>query len=724
MRNKTENHIMVKFIQFIVILVVICCFTSYSLADDKELKIGVLAKRGKDHTLKKWNATADYLTENIPDYSFKIVPLGFEEINSNVANNSIDFILVNPSIYVDLEILYGISRLATLKNLGPGGGFTVFGGVVFVKSDRNDINTLEDLKGKKSFMAVKETSLGGFQMAWLELKKLGIDPYKDFSKLTFRSKHDSVVYAVGNNEVDAGTVRTDTLERMTTEGKINVDDFKVISERISSTDVGFPYKHSTTLYPEWPFAKLTGTSLDIAQEVAIALMEMKPNDKAAIMGRNAGWTVPLSYEPVRNLMKELKIGFFRDFGKLSLEKIIKQYWRIIVFSFLFIILLIIFIVYTIRMNRRLTLTQKELHNEIAERKHVENVLAENRDKLSLQLEKYTDALEHQERIKKYHALISLLITTLKLKPLLQKALDSIIELTGSKFGVIYLVEKKERQIVPYVFHAISPSKLENTNMGETTHGQVISDRKIRHIKELPVNCELKVEMGIVSVVPNEIVMLPLISKNEALGVIVLGTMNQYPDDDIPVLSHMADQISIMLENALANERVERLSILDGLTDIDNRRYLNIRLGEEVSKVARSGNNVSIILIDIDYFKNINDNFGHQVGDDALCAVSKILQNLIRNEDVLGRFGGEEFLIILPLINMREAGLVADKLRVAVEEATIPSMPDSSITISLGVAGYSDSNAKSLDDLLNKADKALYQAKDKGRNRCELAKTNA
>lgn len=120
----------------------------------QEIKIGVLAKRGPEHTLKKWSATAYYLNTALPGYRFEIIPLGFTDIHSAVQQEQIDFVLANSAFYVELEKLYGVNRIATLINQHlPGQQTTIFGGVIFVRADRTDLTKIEDLQGH-SFMAV------------------------------------------------------------------------------------------------------------------------------------------------------------------------------------------------------------------------------------------------------------------------------------------------------------------------------------------------------------------------------------------------------------------------------------------------------------------------------------------------------------------------------------------------------------------------------------------
>lgn len=688
------------------------------MAAEPAWKIGVLAKRGVDQANQQWKATADFLSNKIQGQTFELVPLGFEEVTPKVAAGEIDFLIANPSMYVEMETLYGTSRLATLKNLGPDGrALTVFGGVILTKADRNDLHTLADLKKVSSFMAVKENSLGGFQVAWHELKKNGIDPYTDFEALIFRSKHDSVVFAVGNGEVDAGTVRTDTLERMSAEGKINLDDFKVIGTGYGEQIQSFPYKISTVLMPEWPIAKLAHTPDEIAQQVAIALLEMSPNDPAAITGKNAGWTVPLNYQPIRDLMKELRIGPFRDFGRLSLRSFLEEYWRWITIFTVAFLFLVGLLSYIFKINRKLKSSEHILKIEIEERQKAEVNLAKHGSALQAEIERNNASLEHLEKIRKFHDLTSLLITTLDPKELLQNALDRVVELSESEIGGIYLLDAKDQQVRPFVFHGVSIASMDAVGLRDSLPAQVIADQKLRHIQNVPEDCAATIDFGFGKTCPKELLMLPMLSKGKALGVIILGSLRQYAEEDLEVLSHMSDQISIMLENALANKEMERMSVSDSLTELYNRRYLNEALETEVNNARRFGNNVGLLIMDVDNFKGINDDFGHPFGDIVLTKVSHILRTQVREIDVVGRYGGEEFMVIMPSSDLKMVFAVAEKIRLAVSELNLPSLGSRQVTISIGAATYREHQAQTADKLVQLADQALYRAKSSGRNQC-------
>jgi len=324
----------------------------------RTVKIGVLAKRGVERCQEKWGPTADYLTENIPGYSFEIRPLKFDEVNAAVEKAEVDFVLANSSIYVELEYYYGASRILTLNNLRMGEGYAEFGGVIFCRVDRKDLKHLEDLKGI-SFMAVDEKSFGGWRMAWRELKEHGIDPYDDFTDLNFGGTHDAVVYAVRDGKVDAGTVRTDALERMAAEGKINLENYFVLHEHIAS-EGHMPFMHSTRSYPEWPLAKVKHTSNKLAERVAAALLEMTPDNPAAKAAKCVGWTIPHHYRSVHECLKYLRVGPYKDYGKVTLQDALRQYWFQLVCGFIVMCLIVVYIFRVVRLNRRLKESEQKV----------------------------------------------------------------------------------------------------------------------------------------------------------------------------------------------------------------------------------------------------------------------------------------------------------------------------------------------------------------------------
>lgn len=159
-----------------------------------------------------------------------------------------------------------------------------------------------------------------------------------------------------------------------------------------------------------------------------------------------------------------------------------------------------------------------------------------------------------------------------------------------------------------------------------------------------------------------------------------------------------------------NQMLEEMSNRDRLTGLFNRGYIDETLTSEIERAERYGNHLSIILVDIDHFKQVNDNFGHQMGDKVLQAVANVLTANLRSIDKLGRWGGEEFMIICPNSSIRQATLLAEKLRCEIEQIPINKL--SHITASFGIAGF---HRNSMEQMVNEADAALYRSKDAGRN---------
>lgn len=296
--------------------------SSYGQDSKENIRIGVLSHRGDEATREAWDATAKYLCSQLPDYQFVIEPLKFNRVDDATRRGDVDFILVNPSIYVNLETRYRTSRIATMNNYRGGAAYNIFGGVIFTRSDRKDIFVLDDLK-RKSFMAVDDTSLGGYQMAWRELKARGIDVEKDLDRVEFGGIHDAVVKSVLNGDVDVGTVRTDIIERMAANGEIDINEIKIINSQVRPE---FPFALSTRVYPEWPFSKVEHTENVLAQKVALALLQMPTEHPAALAGNYAGWTIPLDYQKVHDLFRELNLPPYAARGRFTLEEVIEKYW--------------------------------------------------------------------------------------------------------------------------------------------------------------------------------------------------------------------------------------------------------------------------------------------------------------------------------------------------------------------------------------------------------------
>lgn len=178
--------------------------------------------------------------------------------------------------------------------------------------------------------------------------------------------------------------------------------------------------------------------------------------------------------------------------------------------------------------------------------------------------------------------------------------------------------------------------------------------------------------------------------------------------------------SLQDELKRSNDMLRTLSITDPLTHLHNRRHLMEMVEKEFQRASRKGAHLSLIILDIDYFKKVNDTYGHQEGDRVLTILADIVRRRLRSYDLAARYGGEEFVLLLPETPVPEAMAIAERLRLEVQEHIFDgSLQGQVLTISLGVATYPSSRIESIDSLFRQADEALYRAKQSGRNRVEL-----
>jgi diguanylate cyclase (GGDEF)-like protein len=210
--------------------------------------------------------------------------------------------------------------------------------------------------------------------------------------------------------------------------------------------------------------------------------------------------------------------------------------------------------------------------------------------------------------------------------------------------------------------------------------------------------------------------IPLVSFGQTLGVLALDSSlpDAFRDGDLQSLESVADICATAIQNAHYVERVKQLAYLDGLTGIFNRRFFEMRILEEIDRARRYGTGMAVVMADIDQFKRLNDEFGHVLGDEVLRQVSSLFHQQVRKIDVVCRYGGEEFGILLTQTTAAHAMNIAEKLRKMVAGWQFPGVPRT-VTISAGTAAFPE-HGTTRDELVKAADAALYTAKQAGRNR--------
>ena len=214
---------------------------------------------------------------------------------------------------------------------------------------------------------------------------------------------------------------------------------------------------------------------------------------------------------------------------------------------------------------------------------------------------------------------------------------------------------------------------------------------------------------------------PLMSEEgEVIGCIVArSTLEALSKRDIGYLEQLSRQSAITINRANSYSKILQYATIDALTNLNNRRQFELRLWQEIATTKRQKNPLCAMMIDIDFFKKVNDTYGHASGDAVLRGVASIIKSTLRESDIPSRYGGEEFAVLLPYTHIEEAKIVGERLRKAVESTPIDindeeaDVKSISVTISMGLAEFND--AESGEELFERADKALYKAKESGRN---------
>lgn len=225
-----------------------------------------------------------------------------------------------------------------------------------------------------------------------------------------------------------------------------------------------------------------------------------------------------------------------------------------------------------------------------------------------------------------------------------------------------------------------------------------------------------------------VALVPLMRYGEVTGCLSQASYNARhfsSDSATDLIEHLAAVAALSIDNAVSHERLKADGLTDALTRVANRRLFERRLAEEVERWRRSGEPLSALLVDVDYFKSINDSCGHRVGDEALRAIAQELGTELRAGDVLARYGGEEFVLLFPRTAIGEAQQVAERLRMRIERSFRGrGAAGQGVTVSIGVASLGTGTTATVNGvaaLMEMADQALYASKAAGRNCVTVAK---
>ncbi|MEW6728343.1 MAG: GGDEF domain-containing protein [Pseudomonadota bacterium] len=306
----------------------------------------------------------------------------------------------------------------------------------------------------------------------------------------------------------------------------------------------------------------------------------------------------------------------------------------------------------------------------------------------------------------------LMVSRIELGPLAEEALQHLMHDTGAAGGALLLEEEGEMRVCA--------RQGIREDQGFACGDQLRLAMKGGDIRLLQIPEGLKVDGVVMEFRPLEVFIVPILYKEVTLGVVVLASATPFPEGTRTRLEIFRRALSLALRNAIAHDNLQRLAALDPLTGVYNRRFGMQRLNEEFSRAVRADLPLAVLMVDIDHFKRINDTYGHLVGDRVLVKVARLVRSLLREGDVLLRYGGEEFMVILPGASCHDAKTLAQRLRHAVEDLVVTHGEQSfRVTVSIGAASYPEMNADTQEQFVHTADERLYRAKQSGRN-CVVA----
>lgn len=629
--------------QYVLVFTLLITFSS-SLLALQNVNIAVLAFRSKSDTLKEWTPTAHYLTQNIPGYSFHIIPMNFPEIRQAAADGKIDFIITNSGHYIYLEKLYHISRIATMMKYQKGQWLDRFGGVIFTRSDTPLIKSMDDFKAK-TVASVDSDSLGGYAVQMYEFFLSGLTQ-DDFSFSFTGMPHDNAVNAVLTGKADIGFVRTGVLEEMAQEGKLDLKRIRVIRNKKVTN---FPYLLSTALVPEWPISRMPQTDKFLADKVVVALLS-KSRLSSPLQG-DVGWTAPMEYRGIHTMYEAIRLSPYDTPQRFNITDVYNRY-KLFILSIA--VLSIALILATLR-EFKLRYTLQNLLKEKTE--------ADAQTKLAAMVyENNSDAIVISDAAHPGHII--------SVNPAYEKLTGFTKEQVHGRETNVLRSGHHDKEFYEVMWHSI--------NTTGSWEGEIVDRHQDGH----------------------------LFSKWMTIRTI-------YREERIPY--RRVAIFSDFTDHKEAQQKIWYQANFDLLTSLPNRNMFMYRLDKELHELERNKHSLTLMFLDLDNFKEINDTLGHDDGDTLLKEAAARIKKCTRKNDLVARLGGDEFTILLS--GTGDNRVINNIASALLRELSFPfdlHGEKAFISVSIGITIAPDDGITP-EVLMKNADQAMYSAKNNGRN---------
>lgn len=739
-------------------------------------QIGVFAYRPVPVMDARWQYLETYLERQIAGSDFELHILDLDQLEKGVQHNRFDFVFTNPRHFIQMRNKYPLSgALGTLVRLEDGHPVSALGGVILTLAANEEVNQLADL-AQQRIASPGQGFLGGYQAQLYELQQAGLN-VEDLDISFTGSPHDRVIEFLRSGQADVGFVRTSALEQMIAEGKLRLDEIKVINPQELSD---YPFLISTRLYPEWPFVALPKVREETARKVASAILALDPLHEISQKIGISGFTVPADYLPVEQTMRELKLPPFDVEENVSFSQIWEQHHKLIIALIFATALILLLLLIIVRQNFSLRLSEQKVTQYLKE-------IEKRHQFLRSTFSAIPDLVWIKDRQGVY------LDCNSRYESFMGKARQDIIGNTDHdhiKQTEADLIQAHDQEVIKLrlpsiqeetyrfksdgheeILEIIKTPILDASSqiIGILGIGRDITSRKkaeaeLRLSKEVFENTLEGImitdrEGNIVDVNPafNKITGY---ARDEVIGQkpSILNSGRQSPEfyedmwqqldrdghwkgevwnrnqngeiyAELLSISSLKDEdgndqfyVGIFSDITHTKEQQEQLSMMahyDVLTGLPNRALFADRFNQAILHSNRNQKLLAVCFIDLDNFKPVNDNFGHETGDQLLVEVANRLIDSVRGEDTVSRLGGDEFALLLnDITSPKECKKTLDRILHKLEMPFVIDDFSHYISASIGMTLYPNDN-EDVDTLLRHADQAMYQAKLAGKHRYQL-----